>query len=38
MAEAQAWAALKAAVLLGLLFYGGQKLMRWWTTGGWSSC
>ncbi|MGQ3052699.1 MAG: cation:proton antiporter domain-containing protein [Roseateles sp.] len=32
MAEALAWAALKAAVLLGLLFYGGQKLMRWWLT------
>jgi CPA2 family monovalent cation:H+ antiporter-2 len=26
------WAALKAAVLLGLLFYGGQRLMRWWLT------
>ena len=32
MAEALAWAGLKAAVLLGLLFYGGQKLMRWWLT------
>ena len=26
------WAALKAAVLLGLLLVGGQKLMRWWLT------
>ena len=32
MAEALAWAGLKAAVLLGLLLYGGQKLMRWWLT------
>jgi len=32
MAEALAWAGLKAAVLLGLLFYGGQRLMRWWLT------
>lgn len=26
------WATLKAAVLLGLLFWGGQKAMRWWLT------
>jgi CPA2 family monovalent cation:H+ antiporter-2 len=32
MAEALAWAALKAVLLLGLLLYGGQKLMRWWLT------
>jgi CPA2 family monovalent cation:H+ antiporter-2 len=32
MMEALAWAGLKAAVLLGLLLYGGQKLMRWWLT------
>eukprot|EP01031_Cornospumella_fuschlensis_P015383 gene15383-18792_t len=32
MAEALAWAGLKAAVLLGLLLYGGQKVMRWWLT------
>ena len=32
MAEALGWAALKAAVLLTLLLYGGQKLMRWWLT------
>jgi monovalent cation:H+ antiporter-2, CPA2 family len=32
MAEALAWAGLKAAVLLTLLLYGGQKLMRWWLT------
>lgn len=25
-------ATLKAAVLLGLLFWGGQKVMRWWLT------
>lgn len=32
MAEALAWAGLKATVLLTLLLYGGQKLMRWWLT------
>ncbi|HEU6456776.1 MAG TPA: cation:proton antiporter, partial [Roseateles sp.] len=32
MAQALAVAGLKAAVLLGLLLYGGQKLMRWWLT------
>ena len=32
MAEALAWAGLKAVVLLGLLLFGGQKLMRWWLT------
>ncbi|MFG6463247.1 cation:proton antiporter [Roseateles sp. DXS20W] len=32
MASALAWAALKAIVLLGLLLFGGQKLMRWWLT------
>jgi len=32
MAEALAWAGLKAVVLLTLLLYGGQKLMRWWLT------
>ncbi len=26
------WATLKAAVLLGLLLTGGQKVMRWWLT------
>ncbi|MBA4341398.1 MAG: potassium transporter [Methylibium sp.] len=26
------WAALKAVLLLGLLFWGGQKAMRWWLT------
>jgi CPA2 family monovalent cation:H+ antiporter-2 len=32
MATALAWAGLKAAVLLGVLLYGGQKAMRWWLT------
>jgi CPA2 family monovalent cation:H+ antiporter-2 len=32
MAVALGWAALKAAVLLGLLLVGGQKVMRWWLT------
>ncbi|MFG6457490.1 cation:proton antiporter [Roseateles sp. BYS96W] len=32
MAEALAWAGLKAVVLLGVLLFGGQKLMRWWLT------
>jgi monovalent cation:H+ antiporter-2, CPA2 family len=29
---ALSWAALKAIVLLGLLLYGGQRVMRWWLT------
>ncbi|HEY1091100.1 MAG TPA: cation:proton antiporter, partial [Burkholderiaceae bacterium] len=32
MAESLAWAGLKAAVVLGLLMWGGQKAMRWWLT------
>ena len=32
MASALAWAGLKAAVVLGLLLVGGQKLMHWWLT------
>jgi CPA2 family monovalent cation:H+ antiporter-2 len=32
MAEALVVAGLKAAGVLGLLLYGGQKLMRWWLT------
>ncbi|MGM9482339.1 cation:proton antiporter [Roseateles sp. NT4] len=32
MMTALAWAGLKAAVLLTLLLYGGQKVMRWWLT------
>jgi CPA2 family monovalent cation:H+ antiporter-2 len=32
LAASLGWAALKAAVLLGLLLVGGQKLMRWWLT------
>lgn len=32
MMSALAWAALKAIVLLGVLLYGGQKVMRWWLT------
>ncbi|MBY0467748.1 MAG: cation:proton antiporter [Burkholderiaceae bacterium] len=32
MAVALGWAALKAAVLLGVLLVGGQKVMRWWLT------
>ncbi|MFT7722417.1 MAG: cation:proton antiporter [Roseateles sp.] len=32
MAHALAVAGLKAAVVLGLLLYGGQKAMRWWLT------
>lgn len=32
MADALAVAAVKAAVLLGLLLYGGQRVMRWWLT------
>jgi CPA2 family monovalent cation:H+ antiporter-2 len=32
MVSALAWAGLKAAGLLGVLFYGGQKAMRWWLT------
>ncbi|HEV6964264.1 cation:proton antiporter [Roseateles sp.] len=32
MAEALAWAGLKAVVLLGLLLFGGQRIMRWWLT------
>ncbi len=32
MAVSMGWALLKAAVLLGLLLLGGQKLMRWWLT------
>ncbi|NCT84266.1 MAG: potassium transporter [Comamonadaceae bacterium] len=32
MAEALAWAGLKAVLLLGLLLFGGQKAMRWWLT------
>ncbi|MBH9551762.1 cation:proton antiporter [Inhella gelatinilytica] len=27
-----AWAGLKAVVVLGLLFWGGQRAMRWWLT------
>ncbi|WP_457388735.1 cation:proton antiporter domain-containing protein [Roseateles sp. P5_E1] len=32
MMSALAWAGLKAAALLTLLLYGGQKVMRWWLT------
>ena len=32
MARALALAGLKAAVLLGVLLWGGQKVMRWWLT------
>ena len=32
MASALGWALAKAAVLLGLLLVGGQKVMRWWLT------
>ena len=32
IAVALGWGAFKAAVLLGLLLVGGQKLMRWWLT------
>jgi monovalent cation:H+ antiporter-2, CPA2 family len=32
MATSLAWAGLKAAVLLGVLLVGGQKVMRWWLT------
>ncbi len=32
MMNALAWAGLKAAALLTLLLFGGQKLMRWWLT------
>ncbi len=32
LAASLGWAALKAAVLLGLLLVGGQRLMRWWLT------
>ena len=32
MMSALAWAGLKAAALLTLLLYGGQKAMRWWLT------
>ena len=32
MATSLAWATLKAAVLLGVLLVGGQKVMRWWLT------
>jgi CPA2 family monovalent cation:H+ antiporter-2 len=32
MVSALAWAGLKAAGLLGVLLYGGQKAMRWWLT------
>jgi monovalent cation:H+ antiporter-2, CPA2 family len=32
MVSALAWAGLKAAALLGVLLYGGQKAMRWWLT------
>ena len=32
MAASLAWAGLKAAVLLGVLLVGGQKVMRWWLT------
>jgi CPA2 family monovalent cation:H+ antiporter-2 len=32
MFSALAWAGLKAAALLGVLLYGGQKAMRWWLT------
>jgi monovalent cation:H+ antiporter-2, CPA2 family len=30
--RAMGWAALKAAVVLGLLLVGGQRVMRWWLT------
>ena len=32
IAVALGWGAFKAAVLLGLLLVGGQKVMRWWLT------
>ncbi|MEI7464625.1 MAG: monovalent cation:proton antiporter-2 (CPA2) family protein, partial [Burkholderiales bacterium] len=32
MVASLGWAALKAAVLLGVLLVGGQKVMRWWLT------
>ncbi|QPF76848.1 potassium transporter [Roseateles sp. DAIF2] len=32
MAASLGWAALKAAVVLGVLLLGGQKAMRWWLT------
>ncbi|MCU7370345.1 cation:proton antiporter [Paucibacter sp. O1-1] len=32
MAVSLGWATLKAAVLLGILLVGGQKVMRWWLT------
>ena len=32
LATALGWALVKAAVLVGLLLTGGQKLMRWWLT------
>jgi CPA2 family monovalent cation:H+ antiporter-2 len=32
LAGSLAWASLKAAVLLGLLLLGGQKVMHWWLT------
>ena len=32
MAASIGWAMLKAAVLLGLLLVGGQRVMRWWLT------
>jgi CPA2 family monovalent cation:H+ antiporter-2 len=32
MLQSLGWATLKAAVLLGILLVGGQKVMRWWLT------
>ena len=32
LATALGWAGLKAAVVLGMLLVGGQKLMHWWLT------
>jgi len=32
MATSLAWAGLKAVVLLTLLLYGGQRVVRWWLT------
>jgi monovalent cation:H+ antiporter-2, CPA2 family len=32
MAMSLGWAALKAALVLGLLLWGGQRAMRWWLT------
>ncbi|MDM4767119.1 monovalent cation:proton antiporter family protein [Pelomonas sp. SE-A7] len=32
MLQSLAWAGVKAVALLGVLFWGGQKAMRWWLT------